>query len=399
MLYPQYYKFEEKMIKRQAGFTMAELLVTMAIFMFAIVAMSNVFVPLLTQFKQQSRIAETQIEGAIGLQILGKDLEQAGFGLPWVIPAAVTYNEGATSSGSIPSADNPAINDATNNPPRAITGINNVSGLGGSDYLVIKATSIAMNDAAMKWTHVIGAAASTSTVNVWGNSTEDLDTNDLAIVLIPSRGGDNQRILVNSGATFYISFDPTTFPPAFSPSTENDVYLVYGVTPPATDVTGLRMPFNRSDYYIDRESTTVIPPRCAAGTGILMKTLISHADGNRMPGMPLLDCVADMQVIFRLDRDNDGTIDAATEVLTDTSGAALTARELREQLKEVRVYILAHEGQKDVNYTYPSDSVDVGEFGIGNVGDDAYDLTPITDWQRYRWKVYTIVVKPNNLRS
>jgi len=375
---------------------MAELLVTMAIFMFAIVAMSNVFVPLLTQFKQQSRVAETQIEGAVGLQILRKDLEQAGFGLPWVIPAAVTFNEGSgTAAGSIPLANNAAIDDATTNPPRAIAGLNNVGGLGGSDFLVIKATSIATNDAAMKWTHVIGGAAGASTVNVWGNSIDDLNANDLTIVLIPSRGGENQRVLVNSGATFYASFNSTTFPGAFSPSTQNDVYLIYGVTPPLTGVSGLRMPFNRADYYIDRETGTAIPPRCAAGTGILMKSLISHANGNRLPGMPLLDCVADMQVMFRLDRDNDGTIDAATDVLNDASGSALTAQEIREQLKEVRVYVLSHEGQKDVNYTYPSNSITVGEFGIGRT----YSLTPITDWQRYRWKLYTIVVKPNNLRS
>jgi hypothetical protein len=330
----------------------------MAIFMFAIVAMSNVFVPLLTQFKQQSRVAETQIEGAVGLQILRKDLEQAGFGLPWVIPTAVTFNEGSgTAVGSIPLANNTAIDDATTNPPRAIAGINNVGGLGGSDFLVIKATSIATNDAAMKWTHVIGGAAGANTVNVWGNSADDLNANDLTIVLIPSRGGENQRVLVNSGATFYASFSSTSFPAAFSPSTQNDVYLVYGVTPPLTGISGLRMPFNRADYYIDRETSTVIPPRCAAGTGILMKSLISHANtngGDRLPGMPLLDCVADMQVIFRLDRDNDGTIDAATDVLNDASGSALTAQEIREQLKEVRVYILSHEGQKDVNYTYPS---------------------------------------------
>ena len=68
------------MINRQDGFTMTELLITMTIFVFAIAAISNIFVPLLTQFKQQSRLAETQIEGAVGLDILRRDLEQAGFG-------------------------------------------------------------------------------------------------------------------------------------------------------------------------------------------------------------------------------------------------------------------------------------------------------------------------------
>lgn len=392
-----------KVIKTQTGFTMAELLVTMAIFMFAIVAMSNVFVPLLTQFKQQTRIAETQIEGIVGLEILRRDLDQAGFGLLWEMPSAVTYNEGSsTTTGSIPAPNNTAINDATANPPRAIAGIDDVAGLGGSDYLVIKATNIATNDAAMKWTHVIGGDAGASTVNIWGDSAEDLNENDLAIVLIPNTGVEKQRILMNSGATFYVSFSSTTFPAAFSPSTENDVYLIYGVTPPSTGISGLRMPFNRADYYIDRETSTVIPPRCAAGAGILMKSLISHANGNRLPGIPLLDCVADMQVVFRLDRDNDGTIDATTDVLNDASGSALTAQDIREQLKEVRVYILAHEGQKDVNYTYPNTTVDIpesGDLGYGAGRTFNFSTSGISGWQNYRWRVYTIVVKPNNLRS
>ena len=399
------------MIKKQAGFTMTELLITMVIFMFAIIAMSNVFVPLLTQFKQQSRVAETQIEGAVGLQILRKDLEQAGFGLPWVLPAAVAFNEGSdTVQGWIPLANNASINDATTNPPRAIASINNVGGLVGSDYLVIKATSIATHDAAMKWTHVIGGAGVTNTVNIWGNSTDDLEERDLAIVLIPSRGGENQRILVISGGTFYIMFpdSPTNFPAGFAPSTQNDVYLVYGVISHATGVTSMRMPFNRADYYIDRGTTTTIPPRCAPGSGVLMKTLISHeADGDRLPGdrlpgTPLLDCVADMQVIFRLDTNDDGTIDSTKDVLNDDLGSPLTARELREQLKEVRVYILAHEGQMDRSYTHcvnppacSANSILIGEFGLGR----NFNLTAITDWQHYRWKVYTIAVKPNNLRS
>jgi hypothetical protein len=36
--------------------------------------------------------------------------------------------------------------------------------------------------------------------------------------------------------------------------------------------------------------------------------------------------------------------------------------------------------------------------GIGNVGRD-FDLDAnITEWQHYRWKLYTLVVKPINLR-
>lgn len=388
------------MIKREAGFTMTELLITMSIFIFAIMAITNVFVPLLTQFKQHSKIAETQIEGIVGLDILRRDLEQAGFGLPWVIPTAVTYLEGSGNTvGTIPAPNTNTINDATADPPRAIASINNVAGLGGSDYLVIKATSIATNNASMKWTQVVGNAGGGNSVKIWGSTEEDLNLNDRVIVIIPSRGQNNQRVLIHDGGAFYTQFNATAFPNAFAPSTENDIFLIYGVDPSSN----LRMPFNRADYYIENISgTTVIPQRCAAGTGILMKAVIDQGNGDRTEGMPLLDCVADMQAIYRLDRDGDGTIESTTDVLTDASGNALTAQQLRDQLKEVRLYILAHEGQKDTSFTYQNSSIQIPAApdpgsGAGRTFD--FNSSGITDWQNYRWKVYSIVVKPNNLKS
>jgi prepilin-type N-terminal cleavage/methylation domain-containing protein len=378
------------MIKKESGFTLVELLITMAIFVLTIAAASEIFVPLLTQFKQQSKIAETQIQGLAGLEILRKDLEQAGFGLPWVIPSGVSYSEGSSSTTSpILAPNDPKIDDASSNPPRAIVSINNVAGLGGSDYLVIKATSLATNDVAAKWTYVVGASGGGGSVKSWGSSLEDLKSNDRVIVLIPMRGENNQRILVNNGSTFSVLFS-SSFPDAFSPATEDDLYLIYGVDPD----TDLRMPFNRADYYIRKVSGTIIPDRCAPSTGILMKSVINHANGNRGPGIPLLDCVADMQVTFGVDNDGDGDFEPSVGGSTDNyidDITGLTAQEIREQVKEVRVYILAHEGQRDINYTHSTSTVTVGDFGLGR----NFDLTTITDWQKYRWKVYTVIVKLN----
>ena len=55
-------------ITNHAGFTLVELLITMVVFVFVIAAASGVFTGLLTQFKQQSKIAETKIEGIVGLE-------------------------------------------------------------------------------------------------------------------------------------------------------------------------------------------------------------------------------------------------------------------------------------------------------------------------------------------
>jgi hypothetical protein len=123
--------------------------------------------------------------------------------------------------------------------------------------------------------------------------------------------------------------------------------------------------------------------------------VISQASDKFDPVLPILDCVADMQVVFVSDNDGDGEANDINQDLI------LTAEAVRK-VREVRVYILAQEGQRDRSYTYPNQTVRVGETiatgGIGNVGRD-FDLDAnVTDWQRYRWKLYTMVVRPVNLR-
>ena len=396
-------------MKKQSGFSMVELLITMMVFVITIAAASSIFVPMLTQFKQQSKVAESQVERIVGLDIFRRDIEQAGFGLPWIIPAGVNYQEIVVESKT-PWVDrdyndgppnNPTRGDelaGDSNPPGAIRSGNNV-GLNNSDVLVVKATSVAANDAATKWTYIMGVVGGGNVVNVWGSPVDDLNNGERVIVLIPLRGEENQRILVNSGGSFSVQFNDAAFPAAYAPSTERDVYLVYGVDPD----TNLRMPFNRADYYVRRPAGAgEMPPRCAGNTGVLYKGVVNQADG-LLTEMRLVECVADMQVLYGWDVDEDGdfepwiggSIDAYLENINDRESF-----EVREQLKEVRVYILAHEGQKDAGYNFSGftgggTNVLVGEFGLGS----NFDLSVIPDFQEYRWKVYTLVVKPANLRE
>ena len=74
---------------------------------------------------------------------------------------------------------------------------------------------------------------------------------------------------------------------------------------------------------------------------------------------------------------------------------------LWNQLREIRVYILAQDGRKDSGYVnsndtaYPNKTIMVGEFGMGS---NINMLTTIgADWNHYRWKVYTIVIQPKSL--
>lgn len=421
---------------RQDGFTLVELMVTLLVFMIVIVAATNIFSGLLTQFKQQSRIAETNIEGIIGLELMRYDLEQAGNGIPWQLNG-VNYSE-------VPAGNTGAAYDDDSNPPKAMiiadggapeTGWRSPgqvvgSSYPGSDVLVIKATNVATSDAAQKWTHIIKMVpAQHNILREWGTmQAENPSSSDYAIVINPGTS-TSQRLLMNDGGVFSVQLNDnsfsfknntntTTFP--FEPfrDTDND-FIVYGIKP--DDGSAPRMPFNRADYYI---SASNVPSVCAASelpeaqrtTGVLYKSVIINSTsgtnaGKRGAPMPILNCVADMQAVAMLDTNNDGVIDVTTGDLT-----TMDANTIRTQLKEIKVYILAQEGQKDPTFTFnnftgasPGNTcpgncatcIAVGENCTGSI----FDLSKISansadtnDYLHYRWKVYTIAVTPYNIR-
>lgn len=394
------------MIKREDGFSLVELMITMIVFVFFIAAASQVFTGLLTQFKQQSKIAETNIEGIVGLEILRQDIEHAGYGLPWNVEIGWGALSNYLEAASVGCTPNPSdFNDAPNMPPKGILSRNNASFSGcgansifnGSDYLVIKAVNVGRNDACQKWTTLSAASPYTRT---WTPAGENLENNDRVIVLRPgSTDADGRTLVVDtSSSTFFTTYNIVTSS-TWRPADASETRIVYGVDPD----TDLRMPFNRADYYIWRNSTSTatdeVPDRCAPNTGVLRKAVISQNDGLRQNPLPLLDCVADIQVIYGLDLNNDGDFDpfAGDGYSEDITTVPLTAQQIRAQVKQVRVYILSHEGQRDTTYTYPSSTIDLG----GDVGlTNTFDLSARIgdpEYKYYRWKLYTIVVTPHNL--
>jgi prepilin-type N-terminal cleavage/methylation domain-containing protein len=366
------------MRRHEKGYSFVELLIVMLIIGFVLAGGSDMIVSLLRGYKQQSKISETNIEGIISLELLRRDIESAGYGLPWVIPSGTTYQEAQNAPAS-------AYNDSTANPPRAL-----LSGFdaGGRAYLVVKAVNLANNDlggnnACAKWTTLLTSGGTTS----WDPSTENLSSTDRIIVISPGATAANSRSLVgpSGSAISLLKMSDVSALADF-----NETRIVYGVAP-ADGTNPLRMPFNRADYYVS--TTVVVPGRCAPGTGVLVKSTVSQADGG-LTTVPLFDCVADMQVVTYLDTNADGSWDIRSNGLA-VAASATAAQTIRDQLKEVHVFILAHEGQRDTSYTNTTNPILVGEsVALGR----NFDLSTITDWQNYRWKVYTLVMRPNNLR-
>jgi prepilin-type N-terminal cleavage/methylation domain-containing protein len=356
--------------RTQRGFSLTELIIAIAISAIVIMMCSDAFTIILTQSRQQTRVVDSEMESIIGLRMLRYDIEHAGFGLPWEFPTAIAYQEAASAPAS-------TYNDAPAQVPRAVLTGNGV-GYNGSDRLVVKSTAAGTSDTAQMWTYILTGG----TPKVWGSAKLDLAAGDRVIVIKPQSDVTSKNQLI-TGAAFFTQFN-LAFPAAFSPQNTSERFVIYGVDPD----TDLRMPFNRVDYYVSRPAG--MSPSCAPNTGILYKATVSHSDGT-LNEIPIIDCVADMQVIFRRDTDGDGVPDVQSNDIT-----ALSAQQIREGIKEVRIYVLAQEGQRDVNYRHTPSVITVGESGLGS----AFDLATTigTGWQNYRWKVYTLVVKPKQLQ-
>jgi len=446
------------------GFTLVELMVALVVFGLAMAAATSSFLPLVGHFTQQSKIAETQMESMISLDVLRDDVSHAGYGLPQALLNVVDTNGNGNQWDEMNGYDEVAAgftpasnyNDGAPNyrAPRAFVLGNNIgnaalarTGINGSDYLVIRSTTVRKYQEAGKWTYVHwDKDLGMQPPHVWLK--EDMVTTDLdryfadaktRVVFMKTVKGDEKRLMVVStlGADYYTNFEQFLNDMAgaggssFQPSDPLDTYLIYAVGDEGD--TTLRMPFNRADYYINAKGDQV-PVRCAGAAGgdgvrgtnddiiyagVLMKAVVQHnrnsasaTDGKFGSYLPLFDCVADMQVIFGLDMDDNGTIgtftdDGTTVVdgIAEAEGAAqvdvqetLTdAVLLRNRLKEVRIYILAHEGQRDPGYSFNSPTVEVGEFGIEHLFNLQATLGD-PEYKYYRWLVYSMVIAPENLR-
>src|SRR5512141_1429138 len=120
------------MRRRESGFTLLELMIALAIVAFVLAAASTFFIGVVKQYKVQSKITESNVEGVIGLELMRQDIESLGFGLPWDLNGYTSSEPGLPSSAD---------------PPRAV-GSGNGGGYNSSDNLVIRSARVGMASAA-----------------------------------------------------------------------------------------------------------------------------------------------------------------------------------------------------------------------------------------------------------
>lgn len=389
------------------GYTLVELVVTIAIFAVVMSLISISFANIVRSTSQLGKRVETDIGGLIGLELMRRDLELAGFGLPWAGTKGFNYMEAPESLQLVtgcpdgcPGAKPYLYNDNPSSDAPAAYRVGSNVGFNRSDYLVLKGTALGTNRTCRSWAYLNYSSVLRSP---GGEPELKAGSKQRAIVIRSGTDAFNNptRTLVSpsSGFTFNLTKD---LPDGFAPQARTESHLVYGV---ADEGAALRFPFNRSDYFIARKSD--VSAACNAGTGRLYKTTINHAyNDSPYTKHPILDCAADMQVVLYMDSNSDGKIDYHP----DPADSAFSAADLRGQLKEIRIYILAHEGKRDPSYLYPvqdpARTIEVGDRELmakngdqlGHIWtESALRTTFGPDWRNYHWKIYTIVVQPKNL--
>ncbi|MBF0456746.1 MAG: prepilin-type N-terminal cleavage/methylation domain-containing protein [Nitrospirae bacterium] len=420
----------EKTSWGSAGFTLAELLVSLFVVSLMMGAIFSSFTTLTRSFKIETKNTEEQIESVLSLDLLRYDLESAGFGLPEGnaggacgasnATLSAAYNEAVatTPTGSTNYTPNQYsttpnnFNDSTNScEPRPLVLEHNnnptPSNTNGSDVLVIKSITADRTAVTKKWTML----DSTGHYIVWNDTKWDMIATDRAIAV------NSTRKLISGG--FQFNTLPAT--PA-----AGQFYVLYGINATTTP----RMPFNRVDYYIQRACSPQLgnctgtnpqhpyPLQCHPSGYTLYRSIISHVNGTRTE-QPIMDCVLDFQVALGIDTGCTDTVgNGCTGTLTwcrftngntcnnssdtgcagDPCAATTTylnnAQNIRQYLKQVKVFVLVHEGKIDPNFTYANTSIAIGDNDITLKN---YNLSTLSNYANYRWKLLKINVKLNSL--
>jgi prepilin-type N-terminal cleavage/methylation domain-containing protein len=380
------------------GFTLVELIVVMAIFVVFIMFTATTFDNLISSSSKQGRIAASQIEGIMGLEMLRTDLGHAGYALPWSYQTTPSYTSevsGEPAAGlGVTGFSNLQDRVPTTTLPRSVITAATTS---GRDYLVIKSAMLANGDSAVgRWAFVNYSGGNNSYLSQGKDPTAVVQGGNRVITIKSafSSAGTYTKQLVAPTATNFsyavpasLSLSGASFD-GFRPANSTESYLAYSIS--SGD---LRMPYNRADYYVDMAA--VKPGSCAPGTGVLAKAVADQAGGYVTPTIPLLYCVGDLQVVYALLPEGYASGESMT---------GLTAEEIRAQISGVRVYILTHDGKRDPSFQYPyTDSnkvITVGGADDASAGRiwKASDMVSAfgADWRNYRWKVFSISVALRN---
>lgn len=351
----------------QKGFSLIELMVGLVIGLLVTLAIMQVFSVFEGQKRSTSGSADAQTNGTIALMNIQRNIQMAGYGLPMPMATIGDSSLGCSAIGDFDFDGTGGGTATTNLFPIQIT-----EGAGGtvSDTITVRYSTTAVGAVPVGIIDPNNATTSTgmTLVNNIGCGTED---NNYATTY----ASQYNLVLVKRGSTCgftTISQKPTT-------DSATGVSKVRLSALPATFGGGLQIGDRVAcmgdwqDYTFDIANDTL-----------------------RLNGQPIVSEVVKLQAQYGIS--DTATSNQVTSWVTASSvgGVDWSAPSVaeRNRIKAVRLAIVLRNGLKekeDVTDAAPVAWVDSGTTSM------AIDVTSVTDWQKYRYRVFTTAIPLRNM--
>ncbi|KJR43350.1 type IV pilus assembly protein PilW [Candidatus Magnetoovum chiemensis] len=368
------------------------------------------------------------------------------------------------------------FNDTPNVPRPVVVGDNVTLGedpidtYDDSDVLVIKSQTAALSDISKKWTIRYCQTPPCPGTNAFENkawspaATPDLSYEFLDNDVIIAISSNHHVIQTSGGAWSYTlqdwcdsavgtcsdPLDGGNLSAIPDPASDDKFNILYGLVSNSGTV---RMPFQRADYYLQRPCTVAddadglctktatsiyeFPDKCHPQSYSLYRATIvqsttdddcdfsvtANQHGGCRREQSIVDCVLDFQVALGITTGANGNIVDKWVDNWAATGLPDDAEQIYSNLKEIRIFILTHEGEYDKDYLYSEpnncsnpDSACTFPIGVDLNGDGdytdtsvngipgldelslkTYDIRKLTNFKNYRYKLHTISVKTVNL--
>jgi len=292
----------------EAGFTLIEIMVALAILTIAMTAVFATFSSQQLSYTNQNRVAEMQQNLRLAADMLVRDIRLAGYGLPM-------------TTGT--SADNVVL-PATGNPHgittmRALFPVDNTTG--PDQFYVLYLYDMDANQPPAELT-----ADMTATTSVTVDNTAGFVAGGGELVLVTDRVTADLFQTTSGGTATTLNFAiGTPVYNALSLHQDNGVTRLYqvGTQPGSPPTVAAKARFVR--YFIDNVTDPNHPT-------LMVDRLIAG-----QPPQPVADDIEDMQLSFGLDTNADGVVDTQRST---AGGTAISAAEI-PRIRQVVLHLVA----------------------------------------------------------
>jgi len=372
-------KANQRLARKQRGFSLVEMLVGVAIGLIATVAIVQMMVSSESRKRTTTSGSDAQISGVLGLFNLERDIRKAGHGFGTAPGNIMGCNVSATVSGV---AVAPAVRFF---PVEIIQGAAGapdqiISFYGNSTFLTAS-QPFTSSTATTKTLQTRNGFQQGDLVVVAGNATAVMASANCNLVQITGNAAADGRSVEHlTGA--YANFYPG--PPAPPPASLYNTAAGTGAAYTSGTMFNLGNQPLRTLWYIDNS-----------------RTLFSRETLSGAAGVEVAEGIIDLQAEYGVDSNGDGLI-------TDGSGMPATPNEWVTatpadwtQVRAIRVAVLSRSRQ------FERDSVTTvapgwqgGAFVMANLDGSAGATVPLTaadNWRNYRYRVYEKVIPIRNL--